>query len=273
MTVDVNFFPHTLEPLFQGVTIHNPLFGNFLGNSATVEKTVLTADEIFGDWYINCHYQGFKENMVYLASGLGLIASCTAIVLPTQVFLPVTFAINLMKGGVFGLVVSGSVMSLSKDKLSDSKADTIVKVCNKITKFSNTFENFKENPDVADVRDLFSKFDRITSFMCEPYLKHFEGLDVNLLSGTGKLFLMDAVVKLLQKDATSPYLEEWTSTLVFTKDSGFSEPWQRLGIDNPNKDAYIDYALRMDDFESLEINDKIIQAFKEINIEGMIAYE
>lgn len=264
-TPRIAFAPFTLEPLF-GVTIHR--------SNETLdlidEKVALTAEEIFGELYVVAKEQQQRLSTfskviktITLGSAVVLIVPITAaLFFPGQNYIPLLGALPFVKGvlGTFG--IGTTLLIATPEHTWQSKDDTIALICERMTEFANIFDNFKKEPEETKVKELFDKFDGISELMCLPYSKHFDvGHDVSLLSTKGKLFLMDAVVKLLPNKKT--LLKEWTSTLELTKDSGFSEPWRRLEIENPSMDAYTNYFKQRENFDSLDLDNQMIQAFKE----------
>ncbi len=265
----IAFAPSTLEPLFQGVTVHPSSNDNL---TSPEEKVRLTAKDIFGDWYYDLNtrredmgtLKSFLGTTTLLSAGTIIVPITGALLFPAASYFILPHALTMMKTAscVFGL--GTVILTFTPENTWHSKNDTLALACDRITDFVNRFEDFKNNPEEDTVKDLFSTFDKISELTDPPYNIHFEGHDISLLSATGKLFLMDAIIKLLPNN--TDLLNEWTSTLKSTKDSGFSEPWRRFKIENPDMDAYIDYFKQCGDFESINLDNQMIQAFKTLNM-------
>lgn len=267
-TPRIAFAPFTLEPLF-GVTIHRRSGGLMIE-----ERVALTAEDIFGELYIDVKNRrqemGTLKNCittVTLGSAVVFIVPITAAFLfPGQNYISLLGALPFIKGALATFGVGTTLLTTTHENAWQSKNDTTALIFERITEFVNVFDNFKKEPERTSVKELFDKFDGISELMRFPYSKHFdEGDDFDLLSGTGKLFLMDAVVNLIPKNID--LLNEWTSTLETTKDSGFSEPWRRFEIENPDMNAYTDYFKQCEDFDSVNLDNQMIQAFK--NLTGL----
>lgn len=145
---------------------------------------------------------------------------------------------------------------------------------NLITNFYNLFEQFKEDPNDLKVANLFIEFEKIAKHECfynidEAGLFNSEE-DKSLLRGTGKLFLMDALVKILEeKEVRSILVEKWTALIgeANIDTTNNAEPWQSLGIRNPSIESYEQFNEQKKTMASVEIANKIVTILKDIMLE------
>lgn len=62
------------------------------------------------------------------------------------------------------------------------------------------------------------------------------------LQSTAKLFLMDAIAKILQKkNPGSLVAKQWNETLNAKNYESEAEPWQSMGVLNPTKESYSEF--------------------------------
>jgi hypothetical protein len=144
--------------------------------------------------------------------------------------------------------------------------------CFVICNAHNTFENFKIDPDVAKVKNLFATFNKIhlnadwCHYMSEEKFCDSKGQIVNkkfvkLCGSVGKLFLMDAVVSILKGD----YLTDWHKTLELANSletSQTAEPWAKLKIPNTDLKAYHYFKEKRHQLNSLRVIPCIVDVFK-----------
>lgn len=170
-------------------------------------------------------------------------------------------SLGLMGIGFGGCVISGITFVAIGIPLSTrlEANSEIVRVSDLFSGFLETFSAFKSEPTENDLTILFNKFEDLS---VENLLDNEQ-----LFSGTGKLLLMDKVVKVLmkkidEKKIISTIPDEWESLLKCNQDifKGV-EPWSRLKIENPTEDFY---TLFRKEREKGELKIKIVKEMKKI---------
>lgn len=124
-----------------------------------------------------------------------------------------------------------------------------------IKEFHNCFEIFKLDPQEHKVKTLFDHFRSIgcinikgTEFVPEEDRKFFDS--------TGRLFLMDAVAKMLQeKNQDSEIAKLWEKRCT-------TDLWYSMAMSNPEPDAYDEFEKLRSHIESVEIANKIVGIYK-----------
>lgn len=221
-------------------------------------RVARTAEEVFGEVYI--------QNQTALHQQLISNSKIKNIVFPSVLginLLPLlsgysNLGINLLSTAALTVgFVTSIYIGVSTELHTMLSKDFEV-----ITKFSNAFETFKNNPNENDVKGLFDEFQKVYNYTA----KNVEILgDLRLFKYSGKIFLMDAVVTILQNKYPDSLLGGlWHITKTYSLDSGFSEPWRLFGIDNPSMECYEDYLDQKDKFSSIYFADQIIAHFKQI---------
>lgn len=242
------------------------------GMEIEVEKTALA---IFGNDYtlMKDISERSKDKMrhynIVAISSLGLSIPF-GIITTVLAYYQNPLGVGISGGMTLASVLVGGAFRFRTQIREDfaTKEQGIIDICDAISEFSNVLLEFKENPDSKNIALLFQKFSRI-----EVQLNLHEGLvtgeDLKLFTATGKLFLMDAVVKILKNvnkdDLLANQWETLLNSISDTTEAQFEcEPWESCKILNPGLDSYHHFFDIRDEINSVELDVKIISIFKKI---------
>ncbi len=143
--------------------------------------------------------------------------------------------------------------------VSDNNELRIIKTFDSITKFSNALEAFKSNPKEEDVKEIFDMLEKIKQISAFEYISSKNKDWLHFLE-TAKLFLMDEIAGALP---CSELARVWQVHPELARKSNYSEPWERLCIENCTTEIYEEYLYRKEHFPHIDISYKIIETFKE----------
>lgn len=120
-----------------------------------------------------------------------------------------------------------------------------------IKEFHDCFEKFKLDPQEYKVKELFDHF-RLVDCINIQDTEIVPEDDWKLFDSTGKLFLMDAVAKMLQdKDQYSEIARLWN-------ERSKTALWYSIGTSSPEPEAYDEFDMLHSHIESIEIADRIV---------------
>lgn len=106
--------------------------------------------------------------------------------------------------------------------------------------FHESYKDFSSEPQEIKIKKIFDHFEAIDQD--GKLLGFVEKKDADFLQSTAKLFLMDAIAKILQKkNPDSLVAKQWNETLNAKNDESEAEPWQSMGILNPTKESYLEF--------------------------------
>lgn len=274
------------------------LFPSFSGlyqkipEKETLNETEDKTAEIFGEFYTKLCERTEKESsdqsnfncasdaitFTGCLTGIPLGISTLLCFIPAQIGWPLTGGCCLV-----GTVGGVGLMLNKEDSVLTKKTTHILDICKELASFSDAFNMFKQDPKEENVQPLFAQFGKVITAvqLRKPfngsnkeshYERHpvknciyFDHRDMDLFSDSGKLYLMDAVVKIIkEKDEDAHIVSEWNEMLNSGIVDGYKEPWKRLHIANPSHEHYVQFNKNLRQLNSTDFVNTIIKTLREI---------
>ncbi len=196
---------------------------------------------------------------------IGLLTGGTAI--------PLTFALgceSLTIAAVFGLLIT-AVPYLRCAKINNDLVTSYIDNCKSIKCFYNYFEDFKRIPQEIKIKKIFDAFDEVLQdvALIDTLVGYhlMEQEDLILFGSFGKLVIMEALTRQLkEKNENSIIVKQWKETQDFTLsldlDKTNAEPWNTIGISNPELKYYKAFENLPQEFQFLDFAATISGIFK-----------
>lgn len=156
----------------------------------------------------------------------------------------------------------------SKARDTQKKTKILLNKYDQIVNFYDAFQDFELSPEDQKVKNVFAQFLKLSEGAeCSLFSDHqlIENGDLQLFQSTGKVFLMDAVAKILQeKDKNSIFAEQWDDLLESTVNETYDikEPWKTVGMYEPDVQAYRHFFLIRHQVTSTPFVDNLVTIFK-----------
>jgi|GEM_PF-3382056 len=233
-----------------------------IDKSSKIDETALS---LFGD-----SFQGLNEKLAYketMMNRLSIVPYLSTLAsASTLVSFTITLDFNLFL--IFLASLSSYSLMIAKplvDKHYGKKVNLFLESGCLITQFYNSFEDFKLEPNISKIQDLFSKFEKMRSNGWFNFIQQEKLLSeekIEMFQSTGKLFLMDAVCSKIENSNHLIYAMNWKSTLETTlklkrSDIDGGEPWKFFNIPNEGFESYLKFYLQRVNISSIEIAEKV----------------
>lgn len=231
-----------------------------IASSSAVHKT---AKELFGNVHQNL--EDIVEYKNKITKGL-LVLPLTSVSL--AIGSGISFAVlgDFVSSNIFFSSIISTVFglgtSLCFDGFYEKQKEIFLEGSELIVNFYNSFEEFKIDPKILKINDLFLQFEKMHQCNCFDCVS---GDDLVLFKSTGKLLLMDAIVKIFEeKKIDSSLILEWNKFLSSSKEFDMAKLWQTIKVEKPEESTYNQFFQQRKQFKSIEITEKIVNCFKEM---------
>lgn len=106
--------------------------------------------------------------------------------------------------------------------------------------FHESYKDFATDPQEIKIKKIFDYFEAIDED--GKLLGFVKKENADFLQSSAKLFLMDAIAKILhKKNPDSLVAKQWSETLNSKNYGSEAEPWQSMGVSNPTKESYLEF--------------------------------
>lgn len=227
------------------------------------EKTHQTALDLFGNVHQELHKKSENYEKGFVNGFRGAVITGTAAAMPGIIVMISGNPMGAVGMALCEFIVIPFFGYATYNFKWGEYTQALLNKCESIKSFHNSFEDFKSDPQEFKVKNLFDLFQWID--LNEKQSELVPQDDLKLFQSTGKIFLMDAIAKILSENGKdSQVVKLWNETCNSTLKSkvGNAEPWQSMGISNPDLDAYLEFDKLRDKLESIMITDKIVSIFK-----------
>lgn len=240
-------------PLLREVTVHS-------------DKVSKTAHELFGTQheYLTKKLE-FKKKLEYGAAFI----PATSIPVTCGLFIAsyVTQDDNLFLGAMYSMMGGAITIfaPLSMDKFYGFVANEFMLGAEAATAFSNSFENFKSDPEEYKAIQLFVAFGRLNGKWLE-YVQNQHLLQkdqIDFFRSTGTIFLMDAICEILKEKKTeSSLVKNWNEVKLLNPHSeSYINFWKGAGLVNPLSEAHSQFGVLSSYINSIDIATRVNQLF------------